>query len=148
MKYLRLVAVLCAVAALAVWADAVFSSEPKEIEVPVPKPTKPDIRFPSGPLPKDIVIKVLEEGFGPEAEPGDKMTVHYLAVNRKGVQKWSSWRADAPLTFELGNGDYFEAWDECLEGMKVGERREIFFPAGRSADLEPVVYVIDLLRIK
>ena len=42
--------------------------------------TKPEIEFPDGPPPTDLVITDLILGDGAEAEPGDTVDVHYLGI--------------------------------------------------------------------
>ena len=42
--------------------------------------TKPEIEFPDGPAPTELVIKDLVVGDGAEAVPGGNVEVHYVGV--------------------------------------------------------------------
>jgi FKBP-type peptidyl-prolyl cis-trans isomerase len=62
-----------------------------------------------------------------------------------------------PFTFTLGDGKLIKGWEEGLEGMKVGGRRELITPpdyaygpegSGNIAPNATLVFVVDLLEIK
>jgi FKBP-type peptidyl-prolyl cis-trans isomerase len=77
----------------------------KKGEEAAKKKTKPKVKVPKGAPPQELVIKDLEEGSGPEAKPGDEVTVHYVGVNYKtGKQFDASWDRGEPFTFALGEG--------------------------------------------
>lgn len=145
MKYLGLVAAIFFAMALAACGDDASS---EESGAEAAKPTRPDVEFPSGPPPKELVANDLEEGSGPPAEPGDEVTVHYAGVDDKGRQLFSSWGNYEPMTFELGAGNYSRGWEQGIEGMRVGGRREVLIPADLSYGGANLFYVIDLLSIK
>ena len=42
--------------------------------------TKPEIEFPDGPPPVELVITDLVVGDGDEAKPGDTVDVHYVGI--------------------------------------------------------------------
>ena len=110
---------------------------------------KPDARFPSGPQPKEIVIKELRQGSGRPARKGDEMTIKFLALNEAGEERFSSWGKGEPTaTFKLGAGQYFTGWDKGVAGMRKGSRREVFFPASTTDKFGALLYVIDLLGIE
>ncbi len=121
------------------------------------KKTKPKVVPPKGPKPKNLVVEDLEEGTGPEAQQGDELTVQYVGVGyESGKQFDSSWERE-PFTFTLGEGKLIKGWEEGLEGMKVGGRRELITPpdyaygsegAGTIAPNATLVFVIDLLAVK
>jgi peptidylprolyl isomerase len=111
---------------------------------------EPDVQFPSGPPPKEIIIKDLREGSGPPAQEGDEMTIKFFCVNKDGKVVFSSWDKEGKpsATFVFGGGAYFPAWDQGVAGMKAGGRREIVFPEGVTGELGAVAYIVDLLKIK
>jgi len=121
------------------------------------KKTKPKVVPPKGPKPKQLVVKDLEEGTGPEAKSGDELTVQYVGVGyESGKQFDSSWERE-PFSFTLGEGNLIKGWEEGLEGMKVGGRRELITPpdyaygsegAGAIAPNATLVFVVDLLEVK
>jgi peptidylprolyl isomerase len=121
--------------------------------------TKPKVTVPNGAPPKKLEIKDLEEGRGPEAKAGDRVTVQYVGVNFKNGQEFdSSWSRNEPFSFGLGAGEVIPGWDQGVEGMKVGGRRELVIPpqlaygeAGAPPAIAPnetLVFVIDLLAAR
>jgi peptidylprolyl isomerase len=121
--------------------------------------TKPKVEVPSGPPPKQLESIDLVEGSGAEAKAGDEITVQYVLVDYKsGKEIEASWDRGEPLTFTLGTGQVIPGWDQGVEGMKVGGRRELIIPpelAYGSAGSPPVIapnatliFVVDLLAVK
>ena len=106
---------------------------------------------------KKLVIKDLEEGTGAEAKAGDRVTVQYVGVNYKNGKEFdSSWSRNEPFPLTLGAGEVIPGWEQGIEGMKVGGRRELIIPpelaygeAGYPPSIAPnetLVFVIDLLE--
>jgi peptidylprolyl isomerase len=123
------------------------------------KKTKPKVEKPSGAPPKELVTNDLEEGSGPEAKSGDTVTVQYVGVNYKtGKEFDSSWSRSEPFSFTLGAGEVIPGWDQGIEGMKVGGRRELVIPpelgygaAGAPPAIpanETLVFVVDLEAVE
>ncbi len=130
----------------------------QEAEAPKKK-TKPTVEKPSGAPPKELVTKDLEEGSGPAAKAGDVVTVQYVGVNYKtGKEFDSSWSRSEPFSFTLGAGEVIPGWDQGVEGMKVGGRRELVIPpelgygtAGAPPAIPPnetLVFVVDLEAVE
>jgi peptidylprolyl isomerase len=122
------------------------------------KNEKPEVDFPGGEPPADLVIKDLWEGEGPEAKEGDAVSVHYVGVAfSTGEEFDSSWNRGTPLRFQLGIGQVIEGWDRGVQGMKVGGRRELTIPAHLAygdrgagnaiAPGESLIFVCDLVSI-
>lgn len=122
-----------------------------------PPKSKPKVTVPSGAPPKKLVIKDLKEGEGPAAKAGDELSVQYVGVNYKtGKEFDSSWSHGQPFGFTLGEGEVLAGWEQGVEGMKVGGRRELIIPpslgygpagTGSIPPNETLVFVIDLLEI-
>jgi peptidylprolyl isomerase len=123
------------------------------------KKTKPTITAPKGAPPKELEINDLEEGSGATAKSGDEVTVQYVGVNYKSGKEFdSSWSRNEPFTFGLGAGQLIPAWEQGIEGMKVGGRRELTVPpdlaygkSGYPPSIPPeetLIFVIDLLSVK
>ncbi|HEU5253504.1 MAG TPA: FKBP-type peptidyl-prolyl cis-trans isomerase [Solirubrobacterales bacterium] len=121
--------------------------------------TKPQVKAPNGAPPKKLVIKDLEEGSGPEAKSGNAVTVQYVGVNYKtGKEFDASWDRGEPFTFTLGAGEVIPGWDQGVEGMKVGGRRELIIPpelgygaAGAPPAIPPeetLIFVVDLEAVE
>jgi peptidylprolyl isomerase len=120
--------------------------------------TKPKVTVPKGAPPKKLEVKELEEGTGAEAKAGDEVTVQYVGVNyRNGKEFDASWDRGEPFIFQLGSGMVIAGWDQGIEGMKVGGRRELIIPPelaygpeGRPPTIGPnetLIFVIDLLEV-
>ena len=120
-----------------------------------PNRTKPEIDFPEGEVPSDLVVEDLIEGDGREAKAGDTVSAHYVGVAHSSGEEFdSSWNRGAPLDFRLGVGMVIPGWDKGIEGMKVGGRRKLTIPAhlaygdrGAGAAIAPgetLIFVVDL----
>jgi FKBP-type peptidyl-prolyl cis-trans isomerase FkpA len=73
-------------------------------------------------------------GTGPEAQAGQYVTVHYTgwlqnADGSAGAKFDSSKDRNDPFQFPLGGGNVIRAWDEGVQGMKVGGSRRLTIPA-------------------
>ncbi|MEU7297267.1 FKBP-type peptidyl-prolyl cis-trans isomerase [Streptomyces exfoliatus] len=120
---------------------------------------KPEIDFPGGEPPKDLEIKDIWEGDGELAEAGDFVKVHYVGVSFDSGEEFdASWNRGAPLDFHLGAGQVIQGWDQGVQGMKVGGRRQLVIPAhlaygdrgagGKIAPGETLIFVCDLVAVK
>jgi peptidylprolyl isomerase len=138
-------------------SEASGSTPATTSESPAAK-TKPKVKVPSGAPPKQLEIKELEEGSGTEAKAGDEVTVQYVGVDYKNGKEFdSSWSRNEPFPFTLGAGQVISGWEQGVEGMKVGGRRELTIPSelaygeeGRPPAIPPnetLVFVIDLLEV-
>ena len=79
-------------------------------------------------------LKYIEQkvGTGEAATKGSKVEVHYtgwLYENGKRGTKFDSSVGKQPFTFSLGAGQVIKGWDEGVQGMKVGGKRELIIPA-------------------
>jgi len=119
---------------------------------------KPEIDFPGGEPPAELEITDIWEGDGPVASAGDRVTVHYVGVaHSTGEQFDASWDRGEPLSFQLGAGRVIPGWDQGLQGMKVGGRRQLIIPPGlaygdRGAGNvigpgETLIFVCDLVSV-
>jgi peptidylprolyl isomerase len=122
------------------------------------KKTKPTVTVPSGAPPKKLEIKELEKGSGATAKKGDEVTVQYVGVGYDSEEEFDASWGREPFTFGLGAGMVIPGWDQGVEGMKVGGRRELIIPpnlAYGSTGSPPVIgpnetliFVIDLLAVE
>jgi FKBP-type peptidyl-prolyl cis-trans isomerase FkpA len=125
-----------------------------------PKPTAPPSTSASTPPTSPVVNTLI--GSGPEAKPGNKVTVHYtgFVVRSTGELKQfeSSHDKKKPYSFRLGAGAVIKGWDDGVVGMKVGGRRRLTIPpqlAYGSAGSPPLipgnatlVFDIELLKVE
>jgi peptidylprolyl isomerase len=104
---------------------------------------------PKGGPPKRFVVRDVEVGSGPAAEPGDRIAVRYVGVDHEtGEVLWETWPPREPLlVVELGADEDPSAWEEGIVGMRAGGRREMLIPAGLTRE-GPLDYVFDLLRVE
>lgn len=120
--------------------------------------SEPKVTPPSGAPPSKLVVKDLIVGTGPEATPGETVTVNYVGVLYKGGKEFdASWKRKEPFSFALGKGQVIAGWDKGVAGMKVGGRRELIIPAplgygatGSPPTIPPnaaLVFVVDLLGV-
>ena len=139
------------------------SEEPASTSSPeaasAPERTKPEITVPKGKAPEKLVINDIEEGAGEAAKSGDQVTVQYVGISYlNGRQFDASWDRGEPFQFQLGAGAVIQGWDQGVEGMKVGGRRQLVIPPdlaygaeGSPPSIGPnetLVFVVDLLNVE
>ncbi|MDN5767787.1 MAG: FKBP-type peptidyl-prolyl cis-trans isomerase [Humibacillus sp.] len=124
-----------------------------------PNRTKPEIDFPEGAAPADLLIEDLIEGEGNPAKAGDTVSAHYVGVSHSTGEEFdSSWNRGNPLDFRLGVGMVIQGWDQGIEGMRVGGRRRLTIPShlaygdrGAGAAIAPgetLIFVVDLADVR
>jgi peptidylprolyl isomerase len=117
---------------------------------------KPEVDFPGGEPPTELEITDIWEGDGAVAKAGDTVQVHYVGVAYSTGEEFdASWGQGAPLEFRLGVGQVIAGWDQGVQGMRVGGRRQLIIPpglaygdrgAGRAiAPGETLIFVCDLV---
>ena len=119
---------------------------------------KPEIEFPGDQPPADLVVTEITEGDGPEATTGSTVSVHYVGVaHSTGEEFDASYNRGQPLEVRLGTGQVIQGWDQGVEGMKVGGRRQLVIPPhlgygdrGAGGVIKPgetLIFVVDLLEV-
>jgi peptidylprolyl isomerase len=119
---------------------------------------KPEVDFPGGEPPADLQITDITVGDGPEAKAGDNVQVHYVGVAYSTGEEFdSSYDRGDPLGFQLGAGRVIAGWDQGVQGMRVGGRRQLVIPphlaygdrgAGNViAPGETLIFVCDLVGV-
>jgi peptidylprolyl isomerase len=120
--------------------------------------TKPEVDFPGGEPPAQLEVTDIWEGDGQEARAGDQVKVHYVGVAYSTGEEFdASWNRGDPLEFQLGVGQVIAGWDQGVQGMKVGGRRQLIIPpdmaygdrgAGRAIGPgETLIFVCDLVSV-
>ena len=120
--------------------------------------SKPEIDFPDFDPPADLQVTDLSEGDGAEAVAGQTATVHYVGVaHSTGEEFDASWNRGDPLRFKLGSGQVIAGWDQGVQGMKVGGRRQLVIPPdlgygdrGAGGAIKPgetLIFVCDLMGV-
>ena len=119
---------------------------------------KPEVDFPGGEPPADLQITDIREGDGEVAKAGDTVQVHYVGVAYSTGEEFdSSYDRGDPLQFQLGAGRVIAGWDQGVQGMRVGGRRQLVIPphlaygdrgAGHViAPGETLIFVCDLVAV-
>lgn len=118
--------------------------------------TKPEIEFPDGPAPTELVIEDVTVGDGTEAVPGGTVQVHYVGVEYDTGEEFdSSWSRGEAISFPLRG--LIQGWQDGIPGMRVGGRRKLtippelaYGPAGGGHQLsgKTLIFVIDLLAAR
>ena len=120
---------------------------------------KPEIDFVDPEPPTDLVVTELSEGDGTEATSGATVSVHYVGVSHSTGEEFdASYNRGTPLEFRLGAGQVIAGWDQGVQGMKVGGRRQLVIPPhlgygdrGAGGVIRPgetLVFVVDLLAVR
>jgi peptidylprolyl isomerase len=119
---------------------------------------KPDVEFvdPTQTY-TDLVITDLIEGDGDEAVAGKAVSVHYVGVALSTGEEFdASYNRGAAFQFPLGGGRVIAGWDQGVQGMKVGGRRQLVIPPhlgygnrdlGVIKPNETLIFVVDLLKV-
>ncbi|WDZ83033.1 FKBP-type peptidyl-prolyl cis-trans isomerase [Micromonospora cathayae] len=120
---------------------------------------KPEVGPIEGDPPADLVTEDITVGEGPEAEPGQFASVHYVGVaHSTGREFDASWNRGETFEFRLGGGQVIAGWDRGVVGMRVGGRRKLTIPPhlgygsrGAGGVIKPgetLVFVVDLLGVR
>jgi peptidylprolyl isomerase len=118
--------------------------------------SKPEIDFPEGPPPTELIVTDLTVGDGAEATPGATVDVHYVGVEYDTGEEFdSSWNRGESISFPLRG--LIQGWQDGIPGMRVGGRRKLVIPpeqaygpagAGHRLSGKTLVFVIDLLDVR
>jgi peptidylprolyl isomerase len=145
--------------------EAGGSNELAQTEAQAPPETsgalkdKPKITVPETPAPKELQIKDLVKGEGATAKAGSQISVNYSGVAYStGKEFDNSYDRGQPFDLQLGAGMVIPGWDQGIEGMKVGGRRQLTIPSdlaygpqGSPPDIkggETLIFVVDLLGVQ
>ena len=117
--------------------------------------SKPEIDFPEGPAPTELVISDIVVGDGSEAVPGGTVTVHYVGVEYDTGEEFdSSWDRGESISFPLTS--LIQGWKDGIPGMKAGGRRTLICPpayaygpagGGHRLSGKTLIFVIDLISV-
>jgi FKBP-type peptidyl-prolyl cis-trans isomerase FkpA len=84
----------------------------------------------------EFIVRVLASGDGEAIAAGQLASVHYTgwlhepdAPNERGGKFDSSVDRGTPFQFPLGQGRVIRGWDVGVDGMQIGEKRELIIPA-------------------
>jgi peptidylprolyl isomerase len=116
---------------------------------------KPEIDFPGGDAPTELVITDVVIGDGAEAHADSTVDVHYVGVEHDTGEEFdASWNRGSSINFPLKQ--LVAGWQEGIPGMKVGGRRQLVIPpdlaygpagSGHRLSGKTLIFVIDLLGV-
>jgi FKBP-type peptidyl-prolyl cis-trans isomerase FkpA len=75
-----------------------------------------------------LYYRDLAVGTGALAQSGRSVGVYYRGWFPNGTQFDSRVTGQAPFSFTLGTGQVISGWDEGVQGMRVGGRRQLVVP--------------------
>jgi peptidylprolyl isomerase len=116
---------------------------------------KPEIDFPGGDAPTELVITDVVVGEGAVARAGSTVDVHYVGVEYDTGEEFdASWNRGSSINFPLAQ--LVAGWQQGIPGMKVGGRRQLVIPpelaygpagSGHRLSGKTLIFVIDLLGV-
>ena len=100
----------------------------------------------------------IQVGAGDTAVKGKQVRVHYTGWLTTGKKFDSSVDRGEPFAFQLGAGQVIKGWDEGVNGMKVGGKRQLRIPpdlaygeGGAAGGLIPpnatLIFDVELLEV-
>ncbi len=109
--------------------------------------------------PDGLYVRDVTVGTGALAIVGHRVSVHYTGWLANGTQFDANGPSDPPFSFNIGVGEVIAGWDEGVQGMLVGGRRQLVIPpslaygaAGAGGGVIPpnaiLVFVIDLVAVQ
>jgi len=108
--------------------------------------------------PSGMYYQVTKPGTGPNAKPGQTVSVNYMGTLLTGKMFDSSEKAGKPFEFPLGQGQVIPGWDEGIALLNKGSRAILLIPStlaygqrGAGADIpadSPLRFEVELVDIK
>lgn len=142
--------------------SAPAGSEPGDEAAPTTTfPTVPPTIEPPDELPTELERTLLEEGSGPEAEPGDLLLVHYAGgFSEDGTPFDDSYSRGTPFAITLAPigepAGVIDGWNEGLQGARAGDKLRLDIPSdlayGEAGNQgippnTPLTFVIDVVEV-
>ena len=102
----------------------------------------------------------IEVGSGKKAIAGFTVQVHYTGWYKKNKTTYVMFESSLgrkPIRFDLGMGRVIKGWDEGVQGMKVGGKRQLVIPPdsayGRQGTANippnmPLIFEVELVDVR
>ena len=108
-------------------------------------------------MPSGLKYWDLRIGTGSPAVKGKAVKIHYTGWLESGRKFESSVEEGQPVIFLLGAGNVIKGWNEGIEGMRVGGKRQLWVPyylayGPRGTELIPpnsnLIFDIEILGVQ
>ncbi|MCA9093691.1 MAG: FKBP-type peptidyl-prolyl cis-trans isomerase [Planctomycetaceae bacterium] len=76
-------------------------------------------------LPSGLKIRLLAEGKGMQAERGMQVAIHFRCFLNRGDEIENTYDRNEPYCFQIGKRQAIAGVEYGVEGMRVGEKREL-----------------------
>jgi peptidylprolyl isomerase len=113
-----------ALVALTLSAALLFAADPAEPASQPSTSAAPRTETKEG----GLQITYVYESGGAKAQDGDTVWVLYTGKLKDGTVFDSSEKQGKPIDFQLGRNMVIKGWDEGIQGMNVGEKRQLVIP--------------------
>jgi peptidylprolyl isomerase len=114
--------ILIALVATAAWVTAADpTTSPASPASPTTQPGEKKT------LPSGLTI-IYTQPSNTGAQVGDMVWVNYTGKLQNGTVFDSSEKQGKPIDFQLGRNMVIKGWDEGIQGMQVGEKRQLIIP--------------------
>ena len=109
------------------------------------------------PMPSGVLFRDLTVGNGPLARDGAFVSVYYVGQLMNGTQFDAAIPNDPPLRFQIGAHRVIRGWEDGVNGMRVGGKRQLIIPpelAYGSRGMGPIppnarlVFTIEVVRVE
>jgi FKBP-type peptidyl-prolyl cis-trans isomerase FkpA len=87
---------------------------------------------------KELKIEELKPGRGDSAQPGRKVTIHYVETLMDGTRIDSTYDRKEPLVFTMGRAQALPGLEKGIEGMHLGAKRRLTVPSFLAYGSKPV----------
>jgi FKBP-type peptidyl-prolyl cis-trans isomerase len=109
-------------------------------------------------MPSGLTYWDIEPGAGEPAVKGKIVKIRYKGWNQEGKEFANSSTFGEPSIFRLGVGQVIQGWDQGVEGMRVGGKRQLKIPpeltygnTGREHSIPPnsiLTFEVELIGVQ
>jgi peptidylprolyl isomerase len=106
--------------------------------------------------PSGLKYKITSKGKGVQANPGDKVTLHYTGKLTNDTIFDTSYKRGQPFSFVLGRGQVIKGWDEGVGYLHQGDKATFIIPpelgygnqqAGKIPPSSTLIFDVELVQV-